>query len=273
MLKHFRSLNVIKTFLPVLILMQLFCSCARTYTASYFMDVPPTADTIINATAPYNVPKIKYGDALSLSVVPLDQLSSIYQTPVSGGVSSSPQTTQLGSAANGSAFTVDKNGTIEAPLVGIVKLSDLTIDEAKEVLRQKYAIFYKSFTINISFLNHKITVLGEVARPGNFNIQTDQISIFDALGLAGDITVYGKKDNVLLVRDSINNKKHLVRLNLNSKNILRSPYYYLKENDVVYVEPSKAKLVSTDAYRTKNLAIFTTVLSVVLIIITRTKVL
>ena len=250
----------------------LFFSCKPTYHAAYFMDVPPTVDTVVTTVTPNNMPKVKYGDLLSLSVVPLDQLSNLYQTPVSGGaVPYQAQTTQLSPSTSGSAFLVDKNGTIEAPLIGLVKLSDLTIDEAKEVLRLKYGIFYKTFTLNLSFLNHKITVLGEVARPGSYNIQTDEISIFDAISMAGDITVYGKKDNVLLLRDSSGNKKHMVRLNLNSENILHSPYYYLKENDMVYVEPSRSKLASTDAYRTRNLAIFTTILSFIVILTTRTK--
>jgi len=253
--------------------MLFFCSCARTYTASYFMDVPNTADTVITTTAPNNEPKIKYGDILSLSVIPIDQLGSLYQAPVSGGVAYSTQTSQLSPPPSGTGFTVDKNGTIEAPLIGKVKLSDLTIDSAKEVLREKYAIFYKTFTLNLTFMNHKITVLGEVGKPGSFNIQADQVSIFDAISMAGDITVFGKKENVLLLRDSSNNKKHLVRLNLNSENILKSPYYYLKENDMVYVEPSKAKLISTDAYRTRNLAILTTTLSFVLVVLFRTKLL
>lgn len=268
----FNSLSVVKFFITVIIA-QFFCSCATTYKPSYFMDVPNNADIVVNSTAPYNVPKIKYGDVLSLSVVPLDQLSNLYQTPVQGGVSYAPQTTALSPAPSGNGYTVDKNGLIEAPLVGQVKLSDLTIDQAKEVLRQKYSIFYKNFTINLGFLNHKITVLGEVGKPGSYNIQNDQVTIFDALGLAGDITIYGKKDNVLLLRDSTNNKKHLVRLDLNSGNIIRSPYYYLKENDLVYVEPSKAKLASTDAYRARNLAIFSTALSLVFVVLFRTKIL
>jgi polysaccharide export outer membrane protein len=237
------------------------------------MDVPKTADTVVTTISPYNVPKVKYGDMLSLTVVPIDQLSNLYQAPVSGGVAYSSQTSQLSPPPSGTTFIVDKNGMIEAPLIGKVKLDGLTIDEAKEVLRDKYAIFYKTFTINLSFLNHKITVLGEVGRPGSFNVQTEQVSIFDAISLAGDITVYGKKDNVLLVRDSSGNKKHLVRLNLNSEKILQSPYYYLKENDLVYVEPSRAKLVSTDAYRTRNFAILTTTLSFLLVLLFRTKLL
>lgn len=273
MLKFFSNpVNLTKIVTPAIMLMLLLSSCATTYTPSYFTDIPNSIDTVITAATPNNVPKIKYGDILSLSVVPLDQVSSLYQSPVSGGVSYSPQATQLSPPPSGTGFTVDKNGTIEVPLIGIVKVNDLTVDEAKEVLREKYAIFYKSFTVNLSFLNHKVTVLGEVGRPGSYNIQTDQVTIFDALGMAGDITVYGKKDNVLLLRDSLNNKKHLVRLDLNSGKILRSPYYYLRENDVVYVEPSKSKLASTDAYRTRNIAIFSSVLSFLVILLLRTKV-
>jgi len=257
--------------MPVAVAAQLLCSsCHTAYAPSYFMDVPPVVDTVVTTVAPYNVPKIKYGDILSLSVVPLDQMSNLYQAPVAGGVAYTSQTTQLSPPPSGNTFTVDKNGIVEIPLIGKVNLSGLTIDDAKELLREKYAIFYKSFTINLSFINHQITVLGEVARPGNYIMQTDQMTIFDALGLAGDITVYGKKDNVLLLRDSSGNKKHLVRLNLNSESILKSPYYYLKESDVVYVEPSKAKMASTDAYKARNLAILSTVLSFVLIILLRT---
>lgn len=252
--------------------MQLFSSCA-TYKAAYFMDIPDPADTVVKAVSPYNVPHIKYGDMIAINVVPLDQLSSLYQAPVSGGVALPSGTSQLNTPPSGAAFIVDKNGNIEAPLVGIVKVDGLTLDEAKEVLRQKYAIFYKTFTIDVSFVNHKITILGEVGKPGSFIIQTDQVSIFDALGMAGDITIYGKKNNVLLLRDSANNQKHIVRLNLNSESILKSPYYYLKENDVVYVEPSKAKLASTDAYKTQNRAIYTTTASLLLILLLKVKIL
>lgn len=252
--------------------MQLFSSCA-TYKAAYFMDIPDPADTVVKAVSPYNVPHIKYGDMIAINVVPLDQLSSLYQAPVSGGVALPSGTSQLNTPPSGAAFTVDKNGNIEAPLVGIVKVDGLTLDEAKELLRQKYAIFYKTFTIDVSFVNHKITILGEVGKPGSFIIQTDQVSIFDALGMAGDITIYGKKNNVLLLRDSANNQKHIVRLNLNSESILKSPYYYLKENDVVYVEPSKAKLASTDAYKTQNRAIYTTTASLLLILLLKVKIL
>ena len=232
------------------------------------MDLPNPADTIISTVDPYNEPKIKYGDVLTLSVIPLDVLSTMSPVAGSGGVSFSPQTVQLNTVP-GSGYAVDKAGMVEAPLIGKVKLSDLTIDQAKEILREKYTLFYKNFTISLAYLNHKITVLGEVGHPGSFNIQTDQVSIFDAIGFAGDITIYGKRENVLLIRDSTNNQKHLVRLNLNSTDILSSPYYYLKENDMLYVEATKSRMISTDAYRTRNFAILLSTLSFILVL-TRT---
>src|SRR4051794_24225835 len=118
--------NLIKAFIPVIISMLFFCSCATTYKPAYFMDVPNSVDTVITIVAPNNVPKIKYGDILSISVIPIDQLSNLYQTPVAaGGVAYSSQTSELAPPPSGSGFTVDKNGTIEAPLIGKVKLSDL----------------------------------------------------------------------------------------------------------------------------------------------------
>ena len=134
-------------------------------------------------------------------------------------------------------------------------------------------MLYKTFSLSLSFANHYITILGEVGRPGNIPVVSDKVGLLDALASAGDITVYGKKDNVLLVRDSANGLKHLVRLNLNSKNIFSSPYYYLRENDIVYVEPSKAKLAATDAYKAQNARIIVLALTIVIIAVSRFKIL
>jgi polysaccharide biosynthesis/export protein len=232
------------------------------------MDLPNNADTIMHTVAPHNEPKIRYGDVISLSVTPIDALSNMSAAGGGSGVSFSSQGILLNSP-QGTGYGVDTAGMIEAPLVGQIKVADLTIGEAKELLRAKYALFYKTFTISLSYLNHKITVLGEVGHPGSFNIQTNKVDIFDAIAMAGDITIYGKRENVLLVRDSTDNQKHLVRLDLNSKNIINSPYYYLKENDVLYVEPTKSRMISTDMYRTRNIAIFLSVLSFILIVTRR----
>ncbi|MBS1932850.1 MAG: SLBB domain-containing protein, partial [Bacteroidetes bacterium] len=98
--------------------------------------------------------------------------------------------------------------------------------------------------VSIRYLNFKVSVLGEVARPGVINIPNEKVTILEALGLAGDLTIYGKRDNVLLIREKENGDKIIKRINLGSEEILSSPYYYLKSNDVIYVEPNKNKIAS-----------------------------
>jgi polysaccharide export outer membrane protein len=98
--------------------------------------------------------------------------------------------------------------------------------------------------VNISFLNYRVTVLGEVGRPTVISVANEKISLLEALGLAGDLTIYARRDNVLLIREE-NNKKIIRRINLNTDEIFKSPYYYLKTNDVVYVEPNKSKVANT----------------------------
>ena len=260
-----------KLFLFSVLITVLFFSCRTTYTPSYFNDVSLHADTVLNLSSQLKEPKIKYGDLLIINITTLDQLSDmqLYQSsPVVGNVPTSTGSIGL-NIPQGTTYSVNEDDSVELPIIGKVKIGGLTLNEAKEVIRIKFAGFYKNFSINIAFANHTFTVLGEVNRPGTFNLQSTGISIYDALGYAGDITVYGKKDNVVLLRDSANNKKHLIRLDLNSKNAITSPYYYLKANDVVYVEPARSKLISTDAYRTRNTVIFTTGLSIILVIVSR----
>ena len=100
--------------------------------------------------------------------------------------------------------------------------------------------------VSIRYLNFRVTVLGEVARPGVVNVPSEQINIFEALGEAGDLTIYAIRDNVILIRQE-GDEKLVKRLNLNSSSLLTSPYYYLKSNDILYVEPGKSKIISTDA--------------------------
>ena len=98
--------------------------------------------------------------------------------------------------------------------------------------------------VNVRYLNFRVTVLGEVAHPTVVSVPSEKISILEALGLAGDLTIYARRDNVLLIREE-NGNKTIRRINLNSSEILASPYYYLKSNDILYAEPNKAKVAST----------------------------
>lgn len=137
-------------------------------------------------------------------------------------------------------YRVDKSGNVNIPLAGSIKLDGLTISQAEDKVAGELNRFIKNPIVNVHFLNFKVTVIGEVNRPSSFTIQNDQINLLEALGMAGDMTAFGKRENVLVIRE-VNGERSMMRLNLNKHDILNSPYYYLKQNDVVYVEPDKAK--------------------------------
>lgn len=146
------------------------------------------------------------------------------------------------------SYLVDNNGNIEFPSLGTVHVGGLTKSEAEEVIRQRLRPFFSDnkYIVNVRMINYKISVLGEVARPNTYTISNEKVNIFEALALAGDLTIYGKRDGVKLIREDAQGRKEVVALNLNDANIITSPYYYLQQNDVLYVEPNKAKAKNSD---------------------------
>ena len=140
---------------------------------------------------------------------------------------------------------VSQDGTIKFPVLGDLPAAGLTQKELEnnitKLLIDKKLLFDPIVTSR--FLNFRVTVLGEVNRPGVINVPSEQISILEAIGQAGDLTIYGLRDNVILIRQEGSNKL-VKRLNLNSSKILQSPYFFLKSNDVIYIEPGKAKVAS-----------------------------
>lgn len=164
------------------------------------------------------------------------------------------------------AYLVDKNGYIEFPILGSLKVGGLTRVEVIQHLKEKLDPAYvKDPIINIFITNFKVTVQGDVLRPGTFTVPNERLSIFDALGLAGDLNISGNRKNVLVIREE-NGSKNEYRVNLNSRKILSDPVYYLQQNDVVYVEPNYAKI--QDAAYTKNTGLFISLASVLISLLT-----
>lgn len=141
-------------------------------------------------------------------------------------------------------YTVDERGNISLPLVGEVKLAGLTRREAIDLLKQKVGQYVVNPNVNVNFTNFRVSVLGEVTRPGSFIIPTERITILEALGMAGDLTIKGKRENVLVIRE-IDGQKQTYKVDLTSQSTLNSPVYYLAQNDVVYVEPNSAQVASS----------------------------
>lgn len=144
-------------------------------------------------------------------------------------------------------YLVDNNGMIDFPVLGPLKVGDLTKTEAEELIRQGLKPYLKETPIvNVRMANYKISVLGEVARPGTFSVSNEKVNIFEALALAGDMTVWGVREDVKLIREDGDGKRQVVSLNMNDADIINSDYYYLQQNDVVYVTPNKVKARNSD---------------------------
>ncbi len=246
-------------------------SCTNYKNLAYFDDLADTAKPTITNTVAFKNPTILPDDILTVTISTLDKDLTAFlngnntASPSVGANSSTP-----GQQQNISGYMVDKNGMIELPFTGPIKVSGLTTAEAKELIETKMSKFVNTPLVNVRFANFKITVLGEVTRPATYVVPNEKINLFDALGLAGDLTVYGKRENVLLIRDTGSAQKNLIRMNLNSKDIVSAPYFYLKPNDIIYVEPNKYKLETIDAQRNRNLAlIVVSGISLITILISR----
>lgn len=138
------------------------------------------------------------------------------------------------------SYTLDEEGYVELPLMGKIELKNLTIDEAKTALQAELDKYVNQTTITVKLSNFNLTILGEVARPGSFKVYQSQINLFEAVALAGNMTSFAKIDKVRIIRQT-DNGSEIITVDMGSADILSSPYYYLKPNDIVYVEPMKIK--------------------------------
>lgn len=139
------------------------------------------------------------------------------------------------------SYIVNKQGQIDFPLLGMMQLGGLTKNQAITLLKDQLKEHVKDAVINLRILNYKVTVLGEVNKPGAIALPSERTTLLEALGMAGDLTIYGNRKNILLVRET-NGVKSLNRLDITQSNFITSPFYYLAQNDVIYVEPNKTRI-------------------------------
>jgi polysaccharide export outer membrane protein len=177
-------------------------------------------------------------------------------------------------------YLVDADGSITFPVVGKVQAAGLSKQELVDSLKEKIAHYIEGdVSVTVTITNYKVTLMGEVARPGALNVRNEKISIIDAIGQCGDLTINGNRKNILVIRDN-NGVKEFGRIDLTDPAIFASPYYYLRQNDMIYIEPNSAKQRNArySQAQSYNVTVFSTILStisvvstVVLAIITATK--
>ncbi len=224
-------------------LMMALTSCLSTGKVAYFSDV---ADSARIASHSGLVPVIQKNDILSIAVSSLSNEATIIfnmpNMPTNPGSMTNPNMPQT------AGYLVGQDGTIKFPMLGNITAAGLTQKQLENDITQKLIngkLLYDPI-VTSRYLNFRVTVLGEVLKPGVVNVPSEQLSILEAIGQAGDLTIYGMRNNVILIRQE-GDEKLMKRLDLNSSKLLSSPYYFLKSNDVIYVEPGKGKIASTDA--------------------------
>ncbi|SNS07708.1 polysaccharide export outer membrane protein [Belliella buryatensis] len=242
--------------LPFLLVALLISGCAKR-NLTYFSDIEPNSNYSI-AVREVSEIRIKPFDRVRITVnSPSTEANLLFNR---GKVAENIETINgleiRQESTDQNIYLVGKEGFIEFPILGQIKLQGLTLHEAREELKFLLKSQVKEPSVNLIITNFKVTVIGEVNRPSNFLVGSERINIFEAIGLAGDLTLYGKRENVLIMRD-IEGVRNVYRVNLNNKDILNSPYYYLQQNDIIYVEPHGQK--EKDA---KNNSTLITVLSV-----------
>jgi len=255
------------TLLSGLFVIFLLSSCGSTKYVPYFQNVSIADTSSLPTHIEFHEPTIQPDDILSISVFTIDPLTSMVVNQLGTQALSSGQVGAPGSSAiNG--FLVDKNGEIQVSVIGKVKLLGLTTFQARDLITEIASKSYNNPNVQVRYANFKLTILGEVARPATYTVPNEKLTVLDALGLAGDLTIYGKRENVMLIR-STNGKKEFARLNLNSTDLFNSPYFYLRQNDVLYVEPNKGKAASLNTARTQSFALIGTALTVLITLATR----
>jgi polysaccharide export outer membrane protein len=229
----------------------------------------------INKEAPienFLEPTIQPDDLISITVNSLSVESNmLFNQGVLGTLGSSVSDGGARGAQPIEGYLVDKNGEINFPVLGRVKVGGLTRAAASDTLQSILGREYvKDPTVNVRFMNFKITLIGEVANPSTVTIPTEKINIIEALSLAGDLTVVGKRENVLIIREKDGVRK-FIRVDLNDKNLVASPNYYLQQNDIVYVEADKFKAAQASLARSNTQFFLTIGLSVLTIITLLTR--
>ncbi|MEH6682579.1 MAG: polysaccharide biosynthesis/export family protein [Sediminicola sp.] len=222
----------------------LFASCASKQDIVYFQNASEF-ETIVSNNSFNN--KFKVDDVVSIVVSTLDPVASspfnLFKGAEEGGIR--PEQVD---------YIIDKEGNIDFPVLGAVKIVGLSPEEVKVLLKDKLKDYLKDPIINIRLKNFTVTILGEVNRPGTYPVNGEQITILEALGLANDLTIKGMRDNIMVIRD-FNGTKVYTRVDLTKKESLNSPVYYLTQNDVVYVEPNQSAVSSSNLDTRASIAV------------------
>ena len=235
-----------RLFVISIISLLTITSCASRRNLVYFQDEPIEAG--LSVSEPEQL-IYKPDDILTINVSALDpDTVRPFNLPV---VSNNTFGLNAQAQLQVQSYLVDYDGNIQFPVLGTLKVAGLTRTELTALLTEKISTYANDPIVNVRLANFTITIIGEVSRPGTFTIQDERITLLEALGMANDLTIYGARKNVLIIRE-VEGKKKFATVDLTSIRTVNSPVYYLQQNDVIYVEPNRARIRSSTYNQNNN---------------------
>ena len=232
--------KIIFSALVALTMVLMLGSCGSTKSVAYFQNIDSIS--LAGSRILYEA-KIMPKDELTITVITTDPKAAMpFNLSVSNTIGTGGQLSTSGGTLQG--YLVDNHGNIEFPVVGTLHVGGMTKKEAEDLEKSKvkpYLAETENPIVTVRMASYHVSILGEVTKPGIISVPQEKMSILEALAQAGDLTIYGRRDNVILIRQDAQGEKHYHRLNLNDANVISSPFYYLQQNDIIYVEPNKVK--------------------------------
>ena len=227
----------IKSFFLLGVITLILASCSSYKQVPYLQNA-----AIVNTSEPQPLydAKIMPKDLLTITVNTTDpEAAAPFNLTVQSSINAA-RTTTLTQQPTLQQYLVNNEGNIDFPVLGTLHIGGLTKSEAEDLIREKLKPYLRETPIvTVRMTNYKISVLGEVARPGTFTVSNEKVNVLEALAMAGDMTIWGMRNNVKLVREDATGKREIVYLDLNNADIVTSPYYYLQQNDIIYVTPNE----------------------------------
>jgi len=242
-------------FFAFLVLAISLAGCSPMHTFNHMTYLADSGTNNRNAAPSYTPVVLEKGDRINIKVNALDpEKAQIYNggistaspaATVAGGEGSTALKGQSGSSGGSPSYLIDENGNIKFPQLGVIKVVGLTTAAIADTIQNRLANYITEPLVTVELVNFQVNILGEVNRPGTILVPDGKITIIEAISQSGDLTINGLRDNILIVREQ-DGKRQYGRVNLASKDIFESPYFYLKQGDIVYVEMNKNKLLASD---------------------------
>ncbi|WP_341226032.1 polysaccharide biosynthesis/export family protein [uncultured Arcticibacterium sp.] len=259
-----------KKILPLLLIaVACISGCVNTKEFVYFQGGNTASNPSYLETPPAPVAKITQGDILAITVSSLNEESNQilnFQNINTLQMSTFPgQSGGAMGARQPLGYRVDSTGNVVIPFIGKQFVKDLTLMQASDKIKTAVEVYLKEPAVNVRFLNHKFSVLGEVNKVGTYNLLDDKTTLPEALAMAGDLSIYGKRDSITIIRD-LHGIREVGTVNLLNREIFNSPYFYVKNGDVIYVQPIKGKVTSTEQ-RVQLVPIFTGIATTIAVLL------